>query len=261
MRLNKKQTYHVARNELIKEYMTNDNLRKHLDSGYFVYVDEMLVVNDPLYVMYSNGEPLLTEFDREELSNCALSFDVVQLNFPSKKDYFGDKNALQEKSLTIGKEVKAPNKSEFFERQKKVYIFINSIQGLNCWDMIKSFLDFVKHEKIIYGADDIGTESDIFCNRTNLGEFYYKRIVGTMARSEAIQKDAIIAFAAGYELYADMAEVFLRAAGYTFSLLSNDDVCHRLVLNTMTQSSIEVKNAELDKYGAKLLGTKPPKKK
>jgi hypothetical protein len=53
-----------------------------------------------------------------------------------------------------------------------------------------------------------------------------------------------------------MAEVFLKAAGHSLSLRLNDDVCYRLVLNTKTQSPIEEKNAELEKYGVKkLLGS------
>lgn len=256
MSLNRKQTHQILHHELPNAYKLDNNLCKYLDDGYFVYVDEMLVLNDPLYVAYNNGKPLLTELGHKELSTCALSFDVIQLTFPSKKNHFGNKTAFQTKTLTTGKEVKTPSMSDFFERQKIIYPFINSIQGLSSWEMIKSFLDFIKQEKIIYRSDEIGSESDIFCNRTNLGEFYYKRIIGEMERSDEMKKEAIVAFAAGYELYADMAEIFLKAAGVTFTLRSHDDVCHRLVLNTMTQSPIEVKNDELRKYRAKLLGTK-----
>ena len=259
MQQTKKQTYTITPVELLKEYRINDELRKRLDIGCFVYVENMLVVNDPFFVTYEAGHPLLTDFDRDDLSKCALRFDVVQLSFKSKQDVFGDRNALQDKSFAADVNVETPTNSGFLERQKKIYTFINTIQGLNCWDMIKSFLMFVNEEKIIYTDDDIGTDMDIFCDRTNLGDYYYKRAMGMMERTETIAKEAILAFAAGYELYADMAEIFLKSAGHTLSLSLNDDVCYRLVLNIHTQSPIEVKNAELAKYGVKknkLLGSK-----
>ena len=249
-------TYLIKPDELLKEYSMNDKLRKLLDMGSFVYVEEMLVLNDLKYVAYKNGLPWLTDFDREELPKCALSFNVSQLSFTGKKDSFGKEDALQTKRLATGDDMEIQSDSAFSERQKKVYLFISTIQGLNCWDMIRKFLEFVKQEKIIYDDNDIGTDSDIFCNRTNLGEYYYKRIMGTMDRTEAIKKEAVIAFAAGYELYADMAEIFLKSAGHSLSLSLKDDVCYRLVLNTKTQSPIDVKNAELDKYGGKKLGSK-----
>ena len=255
MRNTVKQTHLITPNELLNEYRVNEKLRKFIDIGCFVYAEEMLIINDPRYVIYKNGQPLLADFDREDLPKCALNFNVINLSFQSKEDYFGDKNILQDKSLAANENLEIQNNYDFLNRQKKVYSFINSIQGLNCWDMIGRFLKFVKQEEIIYNADDIGTDSDIFCNRTNLGEHYYKRLIGTMKRKEKIQKNAIIAFAAGYELYADMAEVFLKANGDSLSLVIHDEVCYRLVLNTMTQSPITVKNAALEKYGAKKLGT------
>jgi tellurite methyltransferase len=193
---NSKQTYLITPVELLKEYRMNDKLRKCLDAGHFVYVEEMLIVNDPEYIMYKDGQPLLTDFDREKLSKCALIFNIIQLSFPGKQDYFGKKDSLQSKRLSANENIEAESSSEFLERQKKIYSFINSIQGLNCWDMIGKFLEFIKQEKIIYTANDKGTDSDIFCSRTNLGDYYYKRAMGTMERKTAIMKEAVIAFAA-----------------------------------------------------------------
>lgn len=75
--LGKNQTYTVDEFEAVQEYLNNDNFRKLIDTGNFVYVDGHYCVDDRKYISYDHyGRRHLSEYAKYHMDECCLVFDI-----------------------------------------------------------------------------------------------------------------------------------------------------------------------------------------
>ena len=75
--LGKNQTYTVDEFEAVQEYLNNENFRKLIDTGNFIYVDGHYCVDDRKYISYDHyGRRHLSEYAKYHMDECCLVFDI-----------------------------------------------------------------------------------------------------------------------------------------------------------------------------------------
>lgn len=75
--LKNNQTFSIGMQDALFEYATNDDFRKLLDSGKYVYVDAHFCINDSKYIRQNeNGYAELTDYARQHIDECCLVFDL-----------------------------------------------------------------------------------------------------------------------------------------------------------------------------------------
>jgi len=250
-----KQVTGITEDEIIKEYRRNSEFRKCLETGNFIYVDGMLVVNAPQFVEHRDGTLVLTDFAHSNLAECALFFSSVRLPTLAKRatTFCNTPKISVNKEFDPSASVAAKQRYEtVLETQSKLLQnFIKNISlSLNCWEMIGQFINIYKIEK--FGKDG-------FCEKTRLGEHHYLCAKGEKKVKGQPSKITVISFAAGYDLPYQMAIRFLEAAGHTFSLASYDDNWYSFILCTMAGTSMDAKNEVLLSKGVKPLGSEQKK--
>ena len=82
-------TQHVTPDEALKEYCRNPELRNYLETDRFVYVEGVFVLNNSQTIYCENGILFLTDYARENLMDCALSFEIKRTYEPDD-DVLGD---------------------------------------------------------------------------------------------------------------------------------------------------------------------------
>jgi len=72
----KNQSFSVPSVDGIIQYVVNADLRRLIDSGNFINVDNHFLINDPKYVTENEyGRPELTEYASSHMDECCLVFD------------------------------------------------------------------------------------------------------------------------------------------------------------------------------------------
>jgi len=72
------QTFSISKEDIIRQYNTNEQFRKVMDSGKFLHIDGFVVLANSKYVMSSiHNEPVLTPYAKKNIDECCLRFDLV----------------------------------------------------------------------------------------------------------------------------------------------------------------------------------------
>lgn len=79
--LDKNESYTINESDGIKEYMSNPEFRRILDTGQFIYVEGHYCLNTSEYICYDYfGNPHLTEKAKTHMSECCLVFKNTYIN-------------------------------------------------------------------------------------------------------------------------------------------------------------------------------------
>lgn len=161
--LKKNQTFIISSDELGKLLYTNSFVRESLTSGKLLYINKMLVINNPKYV--DCKKYVLTDYALEHVHECALVFNVERFGI----DDNGELIRLNFLSSTVNgrKEIKSLD-----ENQLEAMLSSAKIDGSH-YEKHKSELPTTFHEtleyhikcakrkKIIKGYEDLAFESDV----------------------------------------------------------------------------------------------------
>jgi hypothetical protein len=75
--LKNNQTFTIGMQDALYEYATNDDFKKLLNSGKYVYIDAHFCINDSKYIRQNeNGYAELTDYARQHIDECCLIFDL-----------------------------------------------------------------------------------------------------------------------------------------------------------------------------------------
>jgi len=75
--LKNKQTFSIGIQDALYEYATNEEFKKLLNSGKYVYVDAHFCINDSKYIRRSeSGYTELTDYASQHIDECCLIFDI-----------------------------------------------------------------------------------------------------------------------------------------------------------------------------------------
>lgn len=76
--LKRNQTFSIGMQDALHEYAMNQEFRKILDSGKYIYVDVHFCINDSKYVRLNDEEfAELTDYATQHIDECCLIFDVT----------------------------------------------------------------------------------------------------------------------------------------------------------------------------------------
>jgi len=250
MHENEENTFRISFNDIIKVYRKNPHFRAQLYSGCFVYASDMLVVNNPQLVTYHDGKAMLTDANMHSLDEIALPFTVTEFRTAGNANAFDPPKVIRAKGFNSdeNKKLKAQC-AHVLDIQKKLWSnFINNtILSLDGWGMLNKFIE------------DYDVSEYNFCNKTLLGEHYYRRAKSKKNIDGQPDKMAMLSFVVGYDLPHPIAIKFLEAAGHHLSLASEIDMCYTLVICTMAGYPMDEKNAWLNENGVEMLGSKQKK--
>jgi len=249
-------TYKITSNELMKEYRKNPALRKRLQTGTYIYADDMLVLNTWQNVEHKSGNLSITDFASQNLENIALPFVEIILKLPGDQGAFAPPKTTNSVSYDPAEEnIKIP--SDYLAGAKRIAEIINLIKSkprdTGAWQMMGMIIDYEK------------SDLNDFYLRTFLGERQYFDAKRSFKNENDVSniplKHTIISFAAGYDLPTSIADIILLLAEKSLSLASDDDICYSIVLDVFMGQPMEVKNRWLEKNGVPMLGQKEKEEK
>jgi len=244
-------TFALTPSELTKEYRRNRKFRELLETGSFIYIDGMLVANNPQSITLIDGQPTLALDVYNNPLGYALSFDVVHLPLHKEipSDFNDSEREQKSKSFDPDKNSMLPEGlGEIVNRQKELYDFVASLpRNLGFWEMMGRLIE--KEGSDLYDFEE----------KTQLNEVHYYRAKRSVKNPEKVEhvasKSVILAFAAGYDLTRKIADLFLEAAEKTLSLTSNADIHYAIVLDTMIGVKMDIKNEWLESNEIPRLGS------
>ena len=71
------QTFVISPKELLKEYARNEDFRRIIDTGNYIYADGHACINSPEYVVKECGKLKLTQWANQNVDKCCLRFSRV----------------------------------------------------------------------------------------------------------------------------------------------------------------------------------------
>jgi len=265
--------YTITLTEALKEYENNRIFREILQADYFVYIDNIYVLDTPKFVYHDKvNPPRLTDYARQNLDECALAFNEVTMfvssgstmhdGFPKssnigiKEKLLGDINFTKRGVSDNGKRTEIECSKNFkLESQKKelteeieAQLKVNKqmfesrlVQTKTCWQRIWEILE-----------REHSTPST-FNKRTLLNDRYYYRARENHNSLPDIR--TIMAIAAGYSLGLFETEDLLRLAGHAFSPTLPEHNVYIFIIVSMCGYNICAKNEILSQSGFKKLGS------
>ena len=105
-------TFVISPKEMLDEYVRNEEFRKIIDTGRYIYADGHIVINDPEFVVQRGDKLKLTEWANAHVDKCCLRF--VRTYYRDKQTHYvyGQLNSDEEyngRSLTMSASEKAPH--------------------------------------------------------------------------------------------------------------------------------------------------------
>lgn len=82
--LREKQIYEIPLTDAIRIYKESEEFRNMTSDGMFIYCEDVFVLRLPKYVTFKKGKQQLTDYARNNKSECCLAFAV--------NAYFADEN-------------------------------------------------------------------------------------------------------------------------------------------------------------------------
>ena len=161
--LKKNQTFLISMDELAYLITTSPFINDSLRNEKILYINKMLVVNNPKFVDIKNYK--LTKYALEHADECCLIFDVnknIKQSCSSKKlKYYlcsHQSNRINEKTIAEDQKIKVLKYSidsgSHFEMHKHEY-------PDDFGEALKIHIDHAKRNKIIHTIEDLEYESDV----------------------------------------------------------------------------------------------------
>ena len=105
-------TFVISPKEMLDEYVRNEEFRKIIDTGRYIYADGHIVINDPEFVVQRGEKLKLTEWANAHVDKCCLRF--VRTYYRDKQTHYvyGQLNSDEEyngRSLTMSASEQAPH--------------------------------------------------------------------------------------------------------------------------------------------------------
>lgn len=162
--LKRNQSFVIASDQLAHLLTTNLFLQTALEKEQFLYINKMLVVNDPKYV--DNKKYVLTEYGLNHAHECCLIFDVQRFGIDengelSKENFLlsspsdrVEEKEINQDQLNILLSMAAENASHF-EKHKE------NLRGLSLGKTLQYHINKAREKGYIHTYEDLATKSDV----------------------------------------------------------------------------------------------------
>ena len=236
--LKRNQTFSIGIQDALHEYAMNQEFRKILDSGKYIYVDAHFCINDSKYVRLNDeGFAELTDYARQHIDECCLVFDVTS----RKNDRYGVqyykeavlfRDAISEKIVELKYSESERNRitEERAEEFRKIGSEAKQIASI-ARTLPPTFADtLVAHMK----RQKCTVEK--LAEHSQVGTKTIQRMRNELDYSTSLGN--VVAICIGLQLHPILSMDLVGKAGFTFKQYDEEHVIYQLLLNTKHQSSI-----------------------
>ncbi|MDR1538127.1 MAG: hypothetical protein LBU32_09065 [Clostridiales bacterium] len=242
----------ISPRDAFYEYSDNEEFRKVVDSGLFVYADGYFTTNDEKYVTENaDGAYSLTTYAWDNLAECTLQFTYRRVNmqehgrFHSDAFHRANRNAYEklprydaDRNISVvGNAEELQKKREEFEAQYTQHKALTKTFWQRAYEIME-----MKH-----------WNSSVFCERTQLNEITYSRAKNNNESLPDVR--TVIAMCAGLDLDMPLTTELLSLAGHTLSN-SREHQALGFVITGFKGKGIYERNAFLESLDLQPLGSK-----
>lgn len=227
--LKRNQSFVIASDQLARLLTTNLYLQEALQKEQFLYVNKMLVINNPKYV--DNKKYELTEYGLNHAHECCLIFDIQRFGIDANGELSKDKFLLSSPSERI--EEKEVNQEQFntimqtanecachFEKHKEV------LRGLSLGKTLQYHIDKARKKGYIHTFEDLAAKSDVDVKK--IKEYRYDEV-----KSKNIDRVELIRLGLTLRLSAPYIYDLLEKGNVPFGGTANGEM---VIFNTIIYS-------------------------
>jgi len=212
-------------------YFTNENFRRLIDTGNFVYVDGHYVIDDPKYIRVTENDELdLTDYAKQNIDECCLRFDIELYKISSVKyDEYADRVMFRKaKAVDCRTVFNSDNHNmAVFERSEDLKRFYAALidEATHISEDYKTFCELAwSHIERCHCA-----YKETFRERTLLSDKMFDRI--KRKEAEKPELETVLALCFGLNLTHTQSTRLLLSAGYDISQAQNPNmVVYRMML-------------------------------
>lgn len=248
--LDNKQSFTISYEDLFKAYQFNEEFRKLLESGKFVFIDHHIVLYDEKYVAYDDsGKALLTDYAYSHMDECCLAFSK---GYTYNSVYQGKRHYMQFANATNS----IYNNLEFYCKLSSKYIdLINLIKherkdAKEFKNTSASFTGYLeKLIKVRKTGPEALSESSLVGTKTIYRLRYDEDYIPEL--------QTLLGVCVGLKLTLPESEILLTKKGYTLtSATTTQGLIYRCVLSIFSLGmEIREINGILEKFQIKRLGS------
>ena len=198
--LKRNQSFVISSDQLAHLLTTNIYLQTALQKEQFLYVNKMLVINNPKYV--DNKKYEFTEYGLNHAHECCLIFDIERFGIDENGELCKENFLLSSPSERI--EAKEINQDQFnlvltkgienachFDQHRK------ELRALSLGETIRYHIDKAKEHNIIHTFEDLAAKADI--NAKKIREYRYDEVEAkNIKRMELIRIGLVLQLSAPY---------------------------------------------------------------
>lgn len=208
------QTFSICLSDSFFEYFANDEFRRLIDSGNFIYVDGHYAISDQKYVKKSPlGGLGLTDYAKLHIDECCIRFDL-QYNKGSQNDIVDYLDTVEfRKAAPDYNRVPSYNADGH-----NAGVFARSEELKKFREEYADELTFLSRPVTTFAEaawshiQRLGLSRKVFCEKTLLSEKTYDRIKSNSTGRVTLQ--TVMQIAVGLELGGALGEQLIELAGY-----------------------------------------------
>jgi hypothetical protein len=216
----------ISERDAFYEYCDNENFRKIIDSGLFRYVEGQYLIDDEKYIISDNGEFKLTDYAKNNISECALQFTYRRVNLQKHGQFHTDifhrtNTATYTKLASYGDSVNTTiidNAEELARKREEFQKSLQKHRRIN-----KTF-----PELVILLMEDKHWNSVIFKEETMLGDAEYSKIINKKDKEWSLR--TVMAICIGLQTDQLTAEQLAKSAGHTLNGSSKECCAYSFML-------------------------------
>ena len=225
------QTYTIDFEKITEEYIRNEEFRKVLEKGTYIYVEGHLCRNNDKYIWYRNGQPCLSPYARTHMEECCLLFTIrhERQNYEYIPGILNSNTKRGELSY-LYKEEYPDAVSEALAVQKIVT------------DMPEKF-----SETMVYHMHNLAMTKESLSERSLLSTRTISRMRNCTKKMPSLE--SIVAVSVGMNLLPELSDDLLQKADRNFDISVPEQLCYKVMLRTMYRETIYQWNEILEQRG------------
>lgn len=225
------QTYTIDFEKITEEYIRNEEFRKVLEKGTYIYVEGHLCRNNDKYIWYRNGQPCLSPYARTHMEECCLLFTIrhERQNYEYIPGILNSNTKRGELSY-LYKEEYPDAVSEALAVQKIVT------------DMPEKF-----SETMVYHMHNLAMTKELLSERSLLNTRTISRMRNCTKKMPSLE--SIVAVSVGMNLLPELSDDLLQKADRNFNISVPEQLCYKVMLRTMYRETIYQWNKIMEQRG------------
>ena len=248
-----KQRYTIDPIDDKNEQILNASFKRVLESGLFIKVDNMYIIDDPTYIKRNNFNlPELTDYAKSHLEECALLFDERVVFNPEYESVTGIINRRDGSTYRIVATFMDENNVVVTERAEMLKAIKEDIALNNELENKKSRYDtFAERVKLI--SDIKGIDRDEFEFLTDLDHNFCYRVFENKLKGKPDIHN-VFSVCAGLDLSPDQSREIFELAGHCLRINDPTEAAYKAVIDNMRYFPKEAKNEFLREMHIRPIG-------